>query len=105
MDRAPRTRDGGYILTGDSSSFGSGWPELYLVKTDAGGREQWSKTFDGAEWVLARGESVQQTDQGGYIVCGRKMWFGFIGPGLEEIDRTMYVVYYRPDMGAVFTVR
>ena len=40
MDRARSVcpvRDGGYILTGATSSFGSGNPDLLILKTDANG--------------------------------------------------------------------
>jgi hypothetical protein len=58
-----QTTDGGYIITGFTSSFGNGGG-AYLIKTDGNGIEQWSKTFEG--W----GSSVQQTTDGGYIITG-----------------------------------
>jgi hypothetical protein len=64
-----QTTDGGYIITGETSSFGNGY-ELYLIKTDENGNEQWSKTFD-----VIYGRSVQQTTDGGYILLGQ-YWNG-----------------------------
>lgn len=58
-----QTTDGGYIVTGSSSSKG-----VYLVKTDASGAELWEKTFAGEG--IAIGRSVQQTKDGGYIIGG-----------------------------------
>ncbi len=62
------TSDGGYILLGYTSSFGAKNWDMFLVKTDAAGDEQWSKTIggDGADW----GFSVQQTSDGRYILLG-----------------------------------
>ncbi|KAA1243505.1 T9SS type A sorting domain-containing protein [Aquimarina sp. RZ0] len=65
---AHQTTDGGYILFGQTSSFGNGFQDMYLVKTDAQGDEQWSKTYGGTDWEF--GISAQQTKDGGYILCG-----------------------------------
>jgi len=62
-----QTADGGYIIVGSSSSFGEG-TDIYVVKTDAGGNEEWHGTYGGSSFDRAR--SVQQTDDGGYVVAG-----------------------------------
>jgi hypothetical protein len=62
------TSDGGYILLGTTQSFGEGLKDIYLIKTDANGQEQWHKTFGGAGNDI--GHSVRQTTDGGYVISG-----------------------------------
>ena len=69
-----QTSDGGFILAGFTGSFGAGYFDMYLVKTDASGNEIWSQTFGGSELEQAR--SVQQTSDGGFILAGITESFG-----------------------------
>ncbi len=61
------TGDGGYILTGEYGT-NSNHSNVYLVKTDENGDTLWSKTYGGQ--FSGRGNSVQQTQDGGYIISG-----------------------------------
>lgn len=62
------TTDGGVIIGGYTESFGAGNIDYYLLKLDACGYVEWDKTFgsNAAERISA----VEQTQDGGYIVCG-----------------------------------
>jgi len=64
-----QTTDGGYIVTGytheDSSN---GVSNVFLIKTDGSGIEQWNKIF--GENTNNTAYSVQQTADGGYIIAG-----------------------------------
>jgi len=75
-----QTSGGGYIVAGWTHSFGAGWSDIFLIKTDANGNLQWAKTYGGANWDMAY--SVQQTSDGGYIVAG---WTYSFGAGGDDI--------------------
>lgn len=71
---AQQTSDGGYILGGKTRSYGLGWDDSWLVKTDANGTQLWSKTLGGEGVDECR--FVEQTPDGGYILAGHTDSFG-----------------------------
>jgi len=69
-----QTSDGGYAITGTTGSFGTGKAAVYVVKLDAKGNLQWTKTIGGPESEV--GNSLIQTSDGGYAITGTTGSFG-----------------------------
>jgi uncharacterized delta-60 repeat protein len=69
-----QTSDGGFIVAGHTSSFGTGDFDYWVLKLNASGNVSWQKTYGGSSWDEAR--SIQQTSDGGFIVAGYTESFG-----------------------------
>jgi hypothetical protein len=69
-----QTSDGGLILCGSTTSFGNGFDDMYIIKTDVDGTIQHQKTFGGTSYDVAN--CVGLTVDGGYIFVGSTQSFG-----------------------------
>jgi hypothetical protein len=69
-----QTSEGGYAIAGITTSFGAGGHDVYVVKLDAHGNLQWTKTIGGKGWDV--GFSLIQTSEGGYAIAGITTSFG-----------------------------
>ncbi|HTA82691.1 MAG TPA: hypothetical protein VK783_07160, partial [Bacteroidia bacterium] len=76
------TRDGGYAMTGYTTSFGSSNSSIYLVKFDSLFNLKWTKVFDGptnsAFNLNNLPYSIIQTKDGGYAIAGWTSSYGLI---------------------------
>lgn len=63
-----QTGDGGYIVCGYTESYGAGGSDIFTLKFDAVGNIVWARTTGGES--SEEGESVQLTQDEGYIVSG-----------------------------------
>jgi hypothetical protein len=77
------TNDGGFIIAGGTYSSGAGSEDMYLIKTDASGIINWTKTYGGTNDDEAK--SVKQTSDGGYILAGYTKSFG-------DVNKDIYIV-------------
>jgi hypothetical protein len=68
-----KANDGGYILAGDTASFGAGETDVWLIKTDINGNMEWNKTYGG---TASDDMQFMIADDDGYIIAGRTYSFG-----------------------------
>ncbi len=64
------TRDGGYLILGETSSYGNGNNDIYIVKITELGVKQWQNTF--GDRYNEYGKSVRETEYGYYIYGTRQ---------------------------------
>ncbi|MFC2161746.1 CFI-box-CTERM domain-containing protein [Acidobacteriota bacterium] len=69
-----KTYDGGYIVAGQSASFGAGSLDIWILKLSSEGIIEWNKTYGGSNSETAH--SIQKTIDGGYVVTGSTHSFG-----------------------------
>jgi uncharacterized delta-60 repeat protein len=69
-----QTSDGGYIVVGETRSFGIGEGDIWVLKLSSTGAIEWQRAYGGGDYDYAR--CIKQTSDGGYIVGGSTFSFG-----------------------------
>ncbi len=75
-----QTGDGGFVIAGSRCMTLFGNYDVWLIKTDESGNEEWNKTYGRAGGD--HGYEVQPTVDGGYIIVG---WTASIGAGGDDV--------------------
>ena len=86
-----QTSDGGYIIAGQTFSYGVGYKNMWVIKTDRYGNKEWAKTYGDPTRtgiIFDSGLSVIQTEDGCYIIVGYIYMWGVI----KKTYRDMYVM-------------
>ncbi len=68
------TSDGGFIVAGETESYGHLDGDAWLLKLDAYGNVMWQKTYGGPRGDMLT--VVRQTNDGGYVAAGWTKSFG-----------------------------
>lgn len=69
-----QTLDGGFVLAGETESYGVGWSDIWLVKTDRNGFPQWNHTYGGVS--SDRALALLQTTDEGFVLAGETESYG-----------------------------
>jgi hypothetical protein len=69
-----RTSDGGYVMAGETRSYGAGDMDWWLVRTDGSGNLLWNQTYGGAELDFV--QAAIATSDGKYVIAGGTVSFG-----------------------------
>ncbi|MFY9800188.1 MAG: carboxypeptidase-like regulatory domain-containing protein, partial [Methanoregula sp.] len=101
------TRDGGFIIAGsvyrNDTQPSSLW-DVYILKTDSGGRELWTGFFTGEKNDFVT--YICQTEDGGYIIAGTTESYGGTGgPStfllkMNEFGNREWFTTYETGMGS-----
>ena len=68
------TKDNGFVIAGETFSYGNGQSDVYIIKVDSSGNKLWENTFGGiAEDV---GYSIANTNDGGYLIASQTRSYG-----------------------------
>jgi hypothetical protein len=65
-----QSSDGGYVVAGQTYSFGAVCWDMYVVKLDSAGNVEWAKTIGGSLNSCDGAQSIIQSSDGGYVVTG-----------------------------------
>jgi hypothetical protein len=68
------TTDSGYIVAGTSNSYGSGSSDIWVVRINENGDTTWTQTYGGVNGD--KSWSVIQTNDEGYVICGKTESYG-----------------------------
>lgn len=88
--------DGGFVLGGETSSFGAGRRDMYVVKTDANGNQIWSQTIGSTGDEICY--SIKETSDGGFILGGMTDYYGAGGSDmyLARLDEDIVGIPSQP---------
>ncbi len=102
VDRAQsvnQTADGGYYVAGYTESYGSGYSDMWLLRTDDQGDTLWSRTF-GTSGAFERAYSGDLTSDGGYVMAGYRSPGGeYYVVKVDSLGDEEWTRLYKPNAG------
>jgi PKD repeat protein len=86
-----QTNDGGYIIVGETNSFGNG-TKLYVVRTNADGDTTWTRSYPSP--IFRRGTCVRQLFDGNFLVGGNSLNIDMMLVKLNQNGDTLWTRTY-----------
>lgn len=71
-----QTGDGGWIILGETFSYGAGFNDIYIIRTDSLGDTLWTKIYGGTYYDKARAVTEAVDSDNGYLIVGATGSFG-----------------------------
>ncbi len=71
-----KTSDGGYVVAGETTSYGAGDKDIFVLKIDVNGIEQWTKTYGSTFADDGFSITIKQTNDSGFVISGSTNGFG-----------------------------
>ncbi|MFH1320321.1 MAG: GEVED domain-containing protein [Bacteroidota bacterium] len=94
-----QTTDNGYIMSGETRSFGSWGRNVILIRTDSVGKLVWSRAFDAGYCYSGNGKYIQQTTDNGFLTIGSTKKIGtgtFQSSGSDLDEPDLYLIKTDP---------
>jgi hypothetical protein len=101
-----QTPDVGFIIAGYTTTFGGGFSDFYVVKTNTDGNLDWARTY-GPEGYWRGGMfgfSIQLANEGGYSIAGSHVNFGPVSGSffLVRTDDIGDTIWTRSYAGSIY---
>jgi len=81
-----QTADGGFIVSGDTDSFGAGGRDILVIRLDSNGNLVWAKTYGGnRDESTSLISSIKITKDGGFVIGSDTNSFGAGGTDILVI--------------------
>ena len=98
---ARQTADSGFIIVGSTNSFGNGANDIYIIRTNMNGDTLWTRAI--GDSLKNYAYSVQQTLDGGFIICGNTGNISY-STYLLKIDSVGNISWSKTYSGSAYSV-
>ncbi len=94
-----QAKDGGFVIAGSTNSYGvetvgSSYNDIYIIKLNASGNAEWSKTIGNAT-AIEDATDITTTKDGGYALTGRYITNGAFYAMLLKVDSIGNINYLK----------
>jgi hypothetical protein len=96
---AHQTADQGFFIAGFTETYGAGYTDFWLLRTDDHGDTLWSRTY-GTAAAFERAYCGDLTSDGGYVMAGNKSGTGdYYVVRVDSTGNELWTRSYKPNAG------